>query len=96
MILGPGTFKSFGHIQKKKKYNEMPLNIHSMAIIQKMEIHVGGDVEKLEFLRIAGRNIKGCRLCGKQFGSSSKRLPTVVRWIKNPTIVAWVFVEAQV
>ena len=49
-----------------------------MATIKKnKETSVGEDVEKLELLHSAGKNVKWCSHWGKQFGGSSKKLNTI-------------------
>ena len=45
-----------------------------MAIIQKKNLSVGEDVEKLEPLCTAHGKAKWCSRCGKSRGNSSKKL----------------------
>ena len=40
---------------------------------KKRKISVGEDVEKLEPSYAAGRNVKWCSCCGKEYGVSPKR-----------------------
>lgn len=41
---------------------------------------LGEDIETLEPSFNLGRNVKGCTLCGKQFGIASKMLKIVITW----------------
>ena len=52
----------------------------------------GEDVEKMDTLYTVTEKVNWCSHCGKQYGSSSKKLkidlpgvPIVAQWLTNPT-----------
>jgi len=56
-----------------KIHNMLPLYVTRMATTKRnKETSISKDMEKLKPLYIAGRNVKWCSRCGKQFCSSSK------------------------
>ena len=61
-------------IKTTMRYHITPIRIAIIKRERKREeiISVAKNVEKLEPLCIAGRNVKWCSHCGNQFGSFSK------------------------
>lgn len=60
-------------IMNTQNHSEIPLTPTSIIFfLNKNEINVGENVEKLELSIVFGRTVQFCSHCGKQYGDSSK------------------------